>query len=957
MDYRSYADILRVVMLILAGLQLTASQEMCSSGSEWVNGACELCQVGFYRTNGIHGSSCLRCPNEEDITRYRGAMTEKECNMSIGSRNECPSGQEWLSSRESCVTCERGTYRSFGVDYWCVICPDGLGTESPGASSREECKDICKAGTIFSNRKCILCDVGTFRPQSSPSTECTACPLSFTTLLPGSISENNCYPSMLNENGFNLESCPSGTEPNNAIEGCSVCLTGYYRKSGVQPDCTRCPDGMTTLYPGATNYDLCRTESGTHTAQVIIGDTNDITCPLGTEYHVTLEGLKGCRPCPRGTYRDSKSASYCWQCSNRQSTPLAGAARGSLCGSNAAPDEGDFFESENCPQGTEWRAEHLMCTECDYGFYKAADFPPDANCSACTPGTSTASTGSTSERDCSFNIRDTGESRAPFAFPDQCPSGTEWSLSTCVPCPIGYYRQQATGQVLCVPCPKGLWGRSLGWRAYCFAIKWKEVRLTEVQIQRISPPNTTRSGHTVLSIQLSAGSEVKRIHSVKAGNADCILVDASLAEDAIRCTIGPSHTEGASDVTVVLEDGRILVSSAALTFLPDPIITSISRMKTFASGGVSLLVTGEHFHNVQSHAMTITNMKDGSVADAVKVTCTAFSDTQLVCVTPNVTSWFGGERRTKRSAEDDPLTGHVTGHVGFVMGGVRAYRYIADTLPEIGNLAIYTDPVVDTFVHMQVHYEVTNITLQGSHLDGGTLMEDFVISVNSTLCALSDLQASELTCNLSPPFIESLHLNHSYPVQLTIGPLVYEPGSIMFINSTATSTAQPETTPTSTTETVTEGSILRVKPSGDDTDDDDLVGILVPTFIAIAILIILVVLFVIFYSYKKRKLQKHDESLRVQGSDTTSSSTNSLYYRPPSSSTDQLGCLPPLPIDSVFGHDRITDHGVSMRSLALPSDSMPQQVENSKRMALCPTDPTFIYEPTIPLTPEQPHRA
>lgn len=102
---------------------------------------------------------------------------------------------------------------------------------------------------------------------------------------------------------------------------------------------------MTTLYPGATNYDLCRTESGTHTAQVIIGDTNDVTCPLGTEYHVTLEGLKGCRPCPRGTYRDSKSASYCWQCSNGQSTPLAGAARGSLCGSNAAPDEGDFFES------------------------------------------------------------------------------------------------------------------------------------------------------------------------------------------------------------------------------------------------------------------------------------------------------------------------------------------------------------------------------------------------------------------------------------------------------------------------------------------------------------------------------------------------------------------------------------------------------------------------------------
>lgn len=56
------------------------------------------------------------------------------------------------------------------------------------------------------------------------------------------------------------ENCPSGTEPNDTLGGCTVCLRGTYRTSGIQPSCTQCPDTYTTLYAGATGYELCRNE-------------------------------------------------------------------------------------------------------------------------------------------------------------------------------------------------------------------------------------------------------------------------------------------------------------------------------------------------------------------------------------------------------------------------------------------------------------------------------------------------------------------------------------------------------------------------------------------------------------------------------------------------------------------------------------------------------------------------
>lgn len=92
--------------------------------------------------------------------------------------------------------------------------------------------------------------------------------------------------------------------------------------------------------------------------------------------------------------------------------------------------------------------------------------------------------------------------------------------------------------------------------------------------------------------------------------------------------------------------------------------------------------------------------------------------------------------------------------------------------------------------------------------------------------------------------------------------------------------------------------VSETKPSN---NDNDLVKILVPTLIVIALLILIVVLLVVLHSYKKRKLKKEEEALGIASSDTTSSSISTLH-----GSGRPDGSLPPLPVDSVFGHDRIT---------------------------------------------------
>lgn len=72
------------------------------------------------------------CFKDQDNTFY---------NINLLYLERCPNGTEWVSERETCLTCDMGTYRTQGVDYYCTQCPDGKNTTKVGAASVHDCAD------------------------------------------------------------------------------------------------------------------------------------------------------------------------------------------------------------------------------------------------------------------------------------------------------------------------------------------------------------------------------------------------------------------------------------------------------------------------------------------------------------------------------------------------------------------------------------------------------------------------------------------------------------------------------------------------------------------------------------------------------------------------------------------------------------------------------------------------
>lgn len=146
-------------------------KERCPAGKYYddVAGLCRSCGHGFYQPN--EGSfSCLLCGLGK-TTRTAEAVSREEC------RDECGSGQQ-LAVEGKCEPCPRGTYRTQGVQASCQACPIGRTTPNMGSAAVEECSlPVCEPGTHLNGtlNECVECKKGTY--QSEPQqTFCIPCP-------------------------------------------------------------------------------------------------------------------------------------------------------------------------------------------------------------------------------------------------------------------------------------------------------------------------------------------------------------------------------------------------------------------------------------------------------------------------------------------------------------------------------------------------------------------------------------------------------------------------------------------------------------------------------------------------------------------------------------------------------------------------------------------------------------
>ena len=110
-------------------------REECADGKQLgIDGNCEACPLGSYRTKGLH-LACERCPNGFTTSRS-GATNQGDCSLPI-----CQPGSYLNSTRNECELCPRGFYQDEAQQTSCIECPPDTSTQAAGASSRDACSN------------------------------------------------------------------------------------------------------------------------------------------------------------------------------------------------------------------------------------------------------------------------------------------------------------------------------------------------------------------------------------------------------------------------------------------------------------------------------------------------------------------------------------------------------------------------------------------------------------------------------------------------------------------------------------------------------------------------------------------------------------------------------------------------------------------------------------------------
>lgn len=109
----------------------------------------------------------------------------------------CGDGYFFNASSSRCVPCPTGSYRTV-LSYTspfsdCTKCPGSFTTSNTGATSQTFCHASCFYGKYYDGTSCALCPVGEYNDVIGSST-CTQCAVTHTTLTPGNINANNCIP-------------------------------------------------------------------------------------------------------------------------------------------------------------------------------------------------------------------------------------------------------------------------------------------------------------------------------------------------------------------------------------------------------------------------------------------------------------------------------------------------------------------------------------------------------------------------------------------------------------------------------------------------------------------------------------------------------------------------------------------------------------------------------------------
>lgn len=957
------------LMLLFWGCYSHASavNTVCRAGHEWSDyvTSCQPCDIGFFRSE-TDGADCVACP-EGFLTATQAATHQSSCNVPIGNRDACESGTEWVSDREACTPCAVSTYRTQSLQYWCLPCPVNTYTQHPGATSISSCTGRCPAGTEWNKyiQGCQPCNVGHYRGgHDQDVSSCQPCEASLTTAAPGATTPALCQDdyqvaqmAALIETmpGIDVH-CPVGMELTSV--GCEVCPLDTYRDVLIMGQCKTCTPSLSSPTADSYMYQACDPTSDEPSLQDRLYSES---CPAGTEWE---DGL--CRLCEHGSYRtidqlhtNITTDVYCQSCPPGFTTPTPGATTPEACIISLTDDVIQyqlFFTPELCPAGSEWSAIVQACLACPKGFYRPQTI--QQFCGQCPPGLTSDHTGSTSQLMCNVSL-----TQHPVDVPittDGCASGYEPNSghSACVACHVGTYKAEV-GHHNCVDCPLGA-GDSITLTTRRGAVSHEEC-LQKLAVLNLVPPHAGLSTRTSVTISFQPVTDALRVNSVVLAGQPCVLTHHSIEEGKLTCVASPSRREEVGEIQVILEDGRpVSVSGHTFTYRSDPVVTSIDRKKCIASGGLQVDVNGRELTSATSMKILLTPPR-GSSLIRVFSECHIISSSSAQCSLPNATAWFSADnpmRRHLRSVVMDKSW--ITTTPGFIFDGLYTFADLALVLPQHATFVVHRDPIIFDFAESgnPQLVSVTNqrVLFKGVRLDSGTHVWDYHVTLDDHSCEGVELNSQILVCLTKIPYSSADDLSlKTYSVQVNVGSLVFTPGKVKMILESL-STIRPSNTSTealtdhdkisvhghttlksvedsgSSASTEAEsGSNLEAGDTGNDINDK-LLKALLPLSLLLAVLAVMALAMLLLW-LRRRHAAADDGSKQQLTAEPADSPRGSVY------TTHTDPSLPPLPIASVFGPERVTDRGRNQRPLALPADDVsPSAKERAKKMKLYVND-------------------
>eukprot|EP00698_Gefionella_okellyi_P001450 TRINITY_DN11405_c0_g1_i11.p1 TRINITY_DN11405_c0_g1~~TRINITY_DN11405_c0_g1_i11.p1 ORF type:complete len:2212 (+),score=424.46 TRINITY_DN11405_c0_g1_i11:34-6669(+) len=430
----------------------------CFAGTFVQNATCAYCPAGSF-SNVSAAVGCTSC--EEGYYAESGATVCTACAVGTywsqaGDVNvclNCTAGSYTNSSGlTACSACARGLWSEVGMGY-CNSCERG--TYGSAVGDLSVCVP-CSAGTYSANEglaNCTACDLGHW--ANSRSYQCTACATGSYAAGPG----DNATCIQCSAGAFTNVSastmctkCDLGYWSASGDTHCTACLAGNYANvSGDSGVCRPCASGSFSANDGSTRCETCLRGSWSTT-----GRTRCEQCAAGT-FSADLSASQPCAVCPAGSFSNASGASGCSQCE----VGYWAAANSTQCTACSAGTYSNVTSASQpcavCPAGSFSNTSGASgCSQCEVGYWAAAN---STQCTACGAGTYSNMTGSTSVSGC-FNCSAGYFSNITAASTcSVCELGS-WSNASwtvCSKCPIGSYSrtEAATSSSACVLCAGG----------------------------------------------------------------------------------------------------------------------------------------------------------------------------------------------------------------------------------------------------------------------------------------------------------------------------------------------------------------------------------------------------------------------------------------------------------------------------------------------------------------------